>query len=119
MNVDGAVGDGLEEPNRIVAGEKAIAAVVVHLEDRRGNEIQELPEGLELRGVELVGTDKLTHFLSQGWWYLGWYQKGLRRGLTVERAELRAIDTIVNTVQWVYVTVSLPDASSRRRRLGQ
>jgi hypothetical protein len=55
---------------------------------------------IELNGVRF-GTDKLTHFLSQGWWYLGWYQKGLRKGLSVEEAELRAIDRGIFTERTV------------------
>jgi hypothetical protein len=45
---------------------------------------------IELGGVRL-GTDKLTHFLSEGWWYFRWYRNGVRRGMSEAEAERRAI----------------------------
>jgi len=38
------------------------------------------------------GTDKLTHFFSEGWMYYKSYRKGRRSGLSHEEAELKAID---------------------------
>lgn len=45
---------------------------------------------IRLNGV-LVGTDKLTHFTSEGWWYFKWFDKARRRGLEPDEAELKAI----------------------------
>jgi len=46
---------------------------------------------IQVDGVRF-GTDKLTHFFSQGWMYYKSYQKGRRSGLPHEEAELKAID---------------------------
>lgn len=49
------------------------------------------PSGtIKLNGVA-VGTDKLSHFFSEGWWYYRSYRDGLEAGLSPERAEWRAI----------------------------
>lgn len=45
---------------------------------------------IELAGVRL-GTDKLTHFFSEGWMYYNWYRKYERSGMSPEEAERRAI----------------------------
>jgi hypothetical protein len=46
---------------------------------------------IEVAGVR-IGTDKLTHFFSEGWMSYGWFRGGLDKGLSPEAAELRAID---------------------------
>jgi len=45
---------------------------------------------IEVAGVR-IGTDKLTHFFSEGWMSYGWYRAGIAKGLSPEEAELRAI----------------------------
>jgi len=45
---------------------------------------------IEVNGVRL-GTDKLSHFFSEGWMYYKWYGQHRRRGKPVEEAERRAI----------------------------
>jgi hypothetical protein len=45
---------------------------------------------IEVAGVRF-GTDKLTHFFSEGWMAFRWYRKGLEKGLSPEAAERRAI----------------------------
>jgi len=45
---------------------------------------------IEMNGVRL-GTDKLSHFFSEGWWYYKWYRKSRKSGLSVEQTEERAI----------------------------
>jgi hypothetical protein len=45
---------------------------------------------IEVAGVRL-GTDKLTHFFSEGWMAFRWYRKGLEKGLSPDAAERRAI----------------------------
>lgn len=45
---------------------------------------------IEMNGVRL-GTDKVAHFFSQGWWYHRTYRKARKAGLSREAAELRAI----------------------------
>lgn len=45
---------------------------------------------IEMNGVRM-GTDKLSHFFSEGWWYYKWYRKFRRAGLSTEAAERRAI----------------------------
>ena len=45
---------------------------------------------IELHGVRL-GTDKLSHFFSEGWMYYKWYRKYRKSGLSVEEAERRVI----------------------------
>lgn len=46
---------------------------------------------IEVAGVR-IGTDKLTHFFSEGWMSYGWYRSGIAKGLSNEEAELRAIN---------------------------
>ena len=46
---------------------------------------------IEANGIRF-GTDKLSHFISEGWWYYKSYRKGLRHGLSHEEAEIKAID---------------------------
>ena len=46
---------------------------------------------IQVDGVRF-GTDKLTHFFSEGWLYYKAYRKGRRNGLSHEEAELKAID---------------------------
>ncbi|HKQ60843.1 MAG TPA: hypothetical protein VJS92_06110 [Candidatus Polarisedimenticolaceae bacterium] len=46
---------------------------------------------VRVHGVR-IGTDKLSHFFSEGWWYFISYRKALRRGASPEEATLRAID---------------------------
>ena len=46
---------------------------------------------IQVDGVRF-GTDKLTHFFSQGWLYYKAYRKGRRSGLSHEEAESKAID---------------------------
>ena len=46
---------------------------------------------IEVAGVR-IGTDKLTHFFSEGWMSYGWYRSGVAKGLSPGEAELRAID---------------------------
>lgn len=45
---------------------------------------------IEMNGVRL-GTDKLAHFFSQGWWYYKSYRKARQDGLDRSAAELYAI----------------------------
>jgi hypothetical protein len=45
---------------------------------------------IEAAGVRF-GTDKLTHFFSEGWFSYGWYRKAIQKGLTPEEAQRRAI----------------------------
>lgn len=45
---------------------------------------------IEVNGVR-IGTDKLSHFFSEGWFYYKWYRKFRRSGLSIEDAERRAI----------------------------
>jgi len=45
---------------------------------------------IELAGVR-IGTDKLTHFFSEGWMHYIWYRKGRQQGQSREDAEARAI----------------------------
>lgn len=45
---------------------------------------------IEMDGVRL-GTDKLSHFFSQGWWYYKAYRKARRAGLDHAAAEMKAI----------------------------
>jgi hypothetical protein len=45
---------------------------------------------IEINGVRM-GTDKLSHFFSEGWWYYKWYRKYRKSGLSVEDAEHRVI----------------------------
>jgi hypothetical protein len=45
---------------------------------------------IEIGGVRL-GTDKLSHFASTGWWYHERYLRALRRGKSAEEAERAAI----------------------------
>jgi len=45
---------------------------------------------IEMNGVRL-GTDKLAHFFSEGWYYLRWYEKFRKKGLPEEQAEQRVI----------------------------
>jgi hypothetical protein len=45
---------------------------------------------IEVNGVRM-GTDKLSHFFSEGWWYYKWYRKYRKAGLSAEQAERRAI----------------------------
>lgn len=45
---------------------------------------------IEVAGVR-IGTDKLTHFFSEGWMSYGWYRGGIKKGLSPAEAELRAI----------------------------
>jgi len=45
---------------------------------------------IEVAGVR-IGTDKLTHFFSEGWMAYGWYRSGMAKGLSAEEAERRAI----------------------------
>lgn len=46
---------------------------------------------IEVAGVR-IGTDKLTHFFSEGWMAYGWYRGGVAKGLSSAEAESRAID---------------------------
>ena len=46
---------------------------------------------IEVGGVRF-GTDKLTHFFSEGWMAFKWYQGGIRQGWTPEEAERDAIE---------------------------
>jgi hypothetical protein len=74
---------------------------------------------IELNGVRF-GTDKLTHFLSQGWWYYGWYAKGLRKGMSNEQAERKAIDRGIFTERTVLGkassgVLSIPDLEANYR----
>jgi hypothetical protein len=55
---------------------------------------------IELHGVR-VGTDKITHFFSEGWWYERWYRKALARGARAEEAERFAIDRGIFTEKTV------------------
>ena len=45
---------------------------------------------ISVAGVR-VGTDKLTHFFSEGWMTYQWYVKGLKDGLTAVESETRAV----------------------------
>jgi hypothetical protein len=45
---------------------------------------------IEVNGVR-IGTDKLSHFFSEGWMYYKWYRAHRRHGMPVEEAERRAI----------------------------
>jgi hypothetical protein len=45
---------------------------------------------IELAGIR-IGTDKLAHMVSSGWTYYGEYRRGLKKGLTPEKAERRAV----------------------------
>jgi hypothetical protein len=45
---------------------------------------------VEIGGVRL-GTDKVSHFFSEGSWYYDWFRKSRDAGLSVEQAELEAI----------------------------
>lgn len=45
---------------------------------------------IELNGVRL-GTDKLSHFFSEGWMYYKWFRGYRQAGASVEEAEERAI----------------------------
>lgn len=45
---------------------------------------------IELNGVR-VGTDKLAHFFSGGFWYYKWYRKAVRSGSSPAEAEWYAI----------------------------
>jgi hypothetical protein len=45
---------------------------------------------IEVNGVRM-GTDKLSHFFSEGWWYYKWYRKYRKSGLSIEEAERKAI----------------------------
>jgi hypothetical protein len=45
---------------------------------------------IEIDGVRL-GTDKLSHFFAEGWWYFKWYRSSRESGSDVEEAERRAI----------------------------
>ncbi len=38
-----------------------------------------------------IGTDKLSHFFSEGWWYYKWYRKARDRGLEPEESEQYAL----------------------------
>jgi len=74
---------------------------------------------IELNGVR-TGTDKLTHFLSQGWWYYGWYSKALRKGMTNEQAERKAIDKGIFTERTILGkassgVLSIPDLEANYR----
>jgi hypothetical protein len=46
---------------------------------------------IEVAGVR-IGTDKLAHMVSSGWTYYGEYRKGLKKGLTTEEAERKAVE---------------------------
>jgi hypothetical protein len=45
---------------------------------------------VSLNGVR-IGTDKLTHFFSEGWMSYQWYAEGLEQGLSAVEAEKRAV----------------------------
>jgi len=55
---------------------------------------------IEIDGVRF-GTDKFTHFFSQGWMYYRWYGKAREAGLSPEAAEIRAIDGGIRLEQTV------------------
>jgi len=46
---------------------------------------------IELAGVRM-GTDKLTHFMSEGWWYYKWYYTARADGLSREEALGKVLD---------------------------
>jgi len=58
---------------------------------------------IEIDGVRF-GTDKVSHFFSEGWWYYKWYRKFLRSGLSVEEAEDR---TIRRGIFWERTTLGM------------
>jgi hypothetical protein len=45
---------------------------------------------IEIAGVRM-GTDKLAHMVSSGWTYYSEYRRGLKKGLTPDEAERRAV----------------------------
>jgi hypothetical protein len=45
---------------------------------------------IQVDGIRF-GTDKLSHFFSEGHWYYGWYEAARRRGATREEAEELAV----------------------------
>ncbi len=45
---------------------------------------------IELNRIR-IGTDKLSHFFSEGWWYYKWYRKARSRGLEPEESEQYAL----------------------------
>jgi hypothetical protein len=55
---------------------------------------------IEVDGVRF-GTDKFTHFFSQGWMLYRWYRKALEQGMSRAEAELRAIDGGIRLEQTV------------------
>jgi hypothetical protein len=54
-----------------------------------------------------VGTDKLTHFFSEGYWYFRWYLRARKDGLSMEEAMQQAIE---RGVPWEEMILGL-DAS--------
>ncbi len=45
---------------------------------------------IEINGIRF-GTDKLSHFFSEGWWYYKWYRKARDRGLAPDESEQHAL----------------------------
>ncbi len=93
-------------PETWAANDLLVDRLPATVEDRRAYQQRSIYAGLsrlqtatwmpssptvELGGVRL-GTDKIGHFVSEGWLYYRRYKRGLRRGLSHAQAERHAIE---------------------------